>query len=202
MPPRSTTSSDSTVNSSTAAARRPRAPRRPACSTLPRCSIVDLAAGAAARCATARPSTRAKGRKMPLSVTSSLCGPTTSSREVQPSSSGSKAPSRRGGGIGAGSALLGELDQAVLALDQLGGDRRQPGAGVAQRQPRPAGEVAVVGRARGRPGSGGRARPAPRRGRPAPARRASRGRGRRRAPCRPSARAPRSRAARPGRAGG
>ena len=46
-----------------------------------------------------------------------------------------------------GGRALGEVDEAVLALDQLGGDRAEAGAGVAQRQARPAGEVAVVGRA-------------------------------------------------------
>lgn len=40
---------------------------------------------------------------------------------------------------------LHQLDQAVLAFDQLRGDRLQPCPGVAQRQAGPAGEVAVVG---------------------------------------------------------
>ena len=82
---------------------------------------------------------------MPFIVTRRLCGPTTSSREVQPRSSGSKEPSRRGGGSGAGAT--GEVDEAVGALVELGGDRGQAGAGVAQRQPGPAGEVAVARRA-------------------------------------------------------
>ena len=131
-----------------------------------------------------------------------LCGPTTSSREVQPSSSGSKAPSRRGAGCGSARRALGQVDEPVLALDQLRAIAAEPGAGVAQRQAGPAGEVAVVGRAvAGEVAAGqlGQRRVAVDR---LAAARASRGRARRRAACRPSARARRSRAGRRGKAGG
>src|ERR1700730_5065521 len=59
--------------------------------------------------ATARPPARAKGRHSPLTVTICVCGPVIGSLEAQPRSSGSNAPSRRGGGSAAGarSALAG-----------------------------------------------------------------------------------------------
>jgi hypothetical protein len=51
--------------------------------------------------ATARPSASANGRNRPLTVTIRRCGPTIGSREAQPSSSGSNAPSSSGGGSAA-----------------------------------------------------------------------------------------------------
>ena len=173
--------------------RRPRARPRPSWSPC-RGARSSTLPPAKRQVATARPSTRAKGRKMPLLVTSILCGPTTSSREVQPSRSGSKAPSRRGGGSSATGGRLARSTRPSLALDQLGADRGEAGAGVAQRQARPAGEVAVVGRAvadQVAAGQLGQGRVAvDRLLRPEPVARP----GRRRAPCRPSARGRRSRA--------
>ena len=50
---------------------------------------------------TARPWTRATGRKMPLTVTTPMWAPSTESRDRQPSSRGSNGPSSRGGGSSA-----------------------------------------------------------------------------------------------------
>ena len=59
--------------------------------------------------ATTRPSTSATGRKIPLVVTTPLWRPTMASRETQPCSNGSKAPSRRGGGIGVSASAPGVM---------------------------------------------------------------------------------------------
>ena len=48
--------------------------------------------------ATARPSTSANGRNIPFTVTIPWCAPRIGSRDAQPCSTGSKEPSRRGGG--------------------------------------------------------------------------------------------------------
>ena len=73
-----------------------------------------------------------------------------------------------GGSSDAGPAgRLARSTQPVGALDQLACDRRQAGTRVAQRQPRPAREVAVARAGRGRRGSGAPARRARRHGRPA-----------------------------------
>ena len=116
--------------------------------------------------ATARPSTRAKGRKMPLRVTRWLCGPMIASREVQPSRTGSKAPSRRGAGISAGGGLAARWTRPS--------SRSTSSEAIAARPARASRSGSPAQRARSRSSagawptsSGGPARPAPRRGRPA-----------------------------------
>ena len=74
------------------------------------------------------------------------CGPTTGSRDTQPCRSGSYAPSRRGGGSGGGSRAAAQVDEPVGPFHELARDRREAGARVAQRHPRPLREVALVRR--------------------------------------------------------
>ncbi len=81
---------------------------------------------------------------MPPATSFVSCRPTIGSREHQPSRSGSKAPSSRGGGGSPAARAAGEVDEAV-ALHELAGDRRQPGARVAERQPGPLRQVAILG---------------------------------------------------------
>src|SRR6202012_2508452 len=86
------------------------------------------------------------GRKMPWFVTRPWGGPMTSSREDQPSSSGSKAPSRRGGGSGAGSSRLRRSTRPSPRATVRRGIGGGPLGGIAQVDPRPAREVGVARR--------------------------------------------------------
>ena len=70
----------------------------------------------------------------------------TASRDTQPSSNGSKAPSSRGGGSRGGARPVGEVDQPLAVRLHLVAERGQPAAGVAEGDPRPLGQVAGVGR--------------------------------------------------------
>ena len=78
-------------------------------------------------------------------MTSWVCGPRISAREVQPSSTGSKAPRSRGAGSGCGRRRAAWLQETVLTLLNLGADRPQTGASVAQRQTSPPGQVTIIG---------------------------------------------------------
>jgi len=72
--------------------------------------------------------------------------PRIGSRDVQPISTGSNEPRRRGGGSSAAPAGACQADEAVAAHVELAPDRGECGASVTQRQPGPIREIALARR--------------------------------------------------------
>ena len=98
--------------------------------------------------ATARPSTSANGRNRPLTVTTEVCSPRIGSRLTQPCSSGSNAPSSRGGGSTASAGSAAERGSRPRGRPARRGAgraarrwRRSPRRTLALRQTGPLGQV-------------------------------------------------------------